>query len=98
VKYAFHTPWSHMEKAESTFEFTSPTTVLFGKRSFTSQLRGNLPAKTAHVLLVFGGETVRSLGLLDELHTALDSLDIKVHEYGGVSPNPSLSHCIAGGE
>ena len=67
------------------FDFYNPTRILFGKGRI-ADLDKVVPA-TARILILYGGGSVKSNGVLDEVRTALGACDI--HEFAGIEPNPS---------
>ncbi len=69
------------------FNFYNPTRILFGQGQ-VSQLNELVPEK-ARVLIMFGGESARKNGTIDEVVTALG--DRHIEEFGGIEANPSYS-------
>ena len=67
------------------FELHTPTRILFGKGAI-EKLREQIPAE-ARVLITYGGGSVKKTGVLDQVLTALNGLDVL--EFGGIEPNPS---------
>ena len=67
------------------FNFYNPTRIIFGAETI-GQLNQLIPSD-ARVLLLFGGESARRNGTLDEIYRALGQR--KVEEFGGIEPNPS---------
>ena len=68
------------------FNFYNPTRIVFGKNTI-AQLDALVPA-TARVLVLYGGESARKNGTLDEVRTALGDRDVQ--EFGGIEPNPAF--------
>lgn len=68
------------------FNFYNPTRIVFGKNTI-AQLDALVPAK-ARVLVLYGGESARKNGTLDEVRTALGDRDVQ--EFGGIEPNPAF--------
>ncbi|MFD2176219.1 iron-containing alcohol dehydrogenase [Veronia pacifica] len=66
------------------FEFFNPTRIVFGEGEI-SRLSSLVPEK-ARVLVLFGGESARKFGTLDEVKAALG--DRHVSFFGGVEANP----------
>ena len=66
------------------FEFFNPTHIVFGTGR-VAELNTLIPA-TARVLILFGGESARKNGTLDEVRSALGSRN--VFEFGGIEANP----------
>jgi NADP-dependent alcohol dehydrogenase len=69
------------------FNFYNPTRILFGENKIT-EMTDFIP-KDARVLVLFGGESARKHGTLDEVITSLG--DRYVEEFGGIEANPSYS-------
>ena len=67
------------------FDFYNPTKILFGKGKI-AELATEVPAQ-AHVLLVYGGGSIKQNGVYDQVRQALR--DHQVSEFSGVEPNPS---------
>jgi len=66
------------------FEFKNPTKIIFGKETI-SQLKNEIPSN-AKVLLIYGGGSIKSNGIYEEVKTALSNF--KVVEFGGIPANP----------
>ena len=67
------------------FNFYNPTRIIFGANTI-GQINDHVPTD-ARVLILFGGESARKNGTLDEVHTALGNREVQ--EFGGIEPNPS---------
>lgn len=67
------------------FDFYNPTHILFGKGRI-ADLANVIPAD-ARVLVLYGGGSIKSNGVFDEVMAALAGRD--VHEFSGIEPNPS---------
>lgn len=67
------------------FKFVNPTKILFGKGQ-VENLASEIP-KDSKVLLLFGGGTVKKMGLLDEVKQVLQGYELG--EFGGIEPNPT---------
>lgn len=73
------------------FEFTNPTKVIFGKGT-ESQAGKEIKALGGHKVLVhFGGNHIKTSGLLDRVHKGLEEAGLEYVDLGGVVPNPRLS-------
>ncbi|WP_298718486.1 iron-containing alcohol dehydrogenase [uncultured Oceanisphaera sp.] len=68
------------------FSFYNPTRIEFGAGKVAS-LAQLVPAN-ARVLVLFGGESARRTGTLDEVTTALGEREVQL--FGGIEPNPSF--------
>ncbi len=80
------------------FTYYAPTEVVFGKE--TELEAGKLVRKYGgtKVLIVYGGGSVVRSGLLGRVKNALAKEGVSYAEWGGVQPNPRLSHAQAGCE
>ncbi|WP_329740409.1 iron-containing alcohol dehydrogenase [Dyella sp. A6] len=67
------------------FDFYNPTRIVFGAET-VGRLADLVPAD-ARVLLLYGGESARKNGTLDEVRAALGTREVQ--EFGGIEPNPS---------
>ncbi|MFM2484761.1 iron-containing alcohol dehydrogenase [Celerinatantimonas yamalensis] len=67
------------------FDFYNPTRIVFGENTI-AQL-DQLVAKDAKILLLYGGQSAKKTGTLDEVKVALG--DRQVQEFGGIEPNPT---------
>ncbi len=78
------------------FEFYSPTKIYFGNdvETKTGEILVSFAAK--NVMLVYGGRSAKSTGLLDITRAALEAQSISVTELGGVVPNPRLARVYEG--
>ena len=66
------------------FNFYNPTKIVFGKDRF-NELDSLVP-KDAHILILYGGGSVKKFGTLDRVLEALSNRQIT--EFGGIEPNP----------
>ena len=69
------------------FEFYNPTRIVFGKGQINA-LDQLVPA-SARVLILFGGESAKKYGTLDEVETALGQRHVAF--FGGIEANPGYS-------
>ncbi|WEP49045.1 alcohol dehydrogenase [Cronobacter dublinensis subsp. beijingensis] len=67
------------------FNLHNPTHIAFGKGAI-SELRSLIPADS-RVLITYGGGSVKKTGVLDQVYSTLNGLDVL--EFGGIEPNPS---------
>lgn len=72
------------------FSFYNPVKLIFGKGQLEA-LKKEIPIYGNRVLLVYGGGSIKKNGLYDEVISALQQLNVEVHELAGVEPNPRLS-------
>lgn len=68
------------------FSFHNPTKLVFGKGQI-AQLSREVPKK-ARVLVTYGGGSIRSNGVYDQVKQALDGVEWQ--EFGGIEANPSF--------
>lgn len=66
------------------FDFYNPTHIVFGKDRIVEL--DNLVPKSARVLVLFGGGSVKKFGTLDKVVEALKGRT--VFQFGGIEPNP----------
>jgi alcohol dehydrogenase YqhD (iron-dependent ADH family) len=78
------------------FTFNTPTEIVFGKNA--EDQTGKLVRKynAAKVLIVYGGGSIVKSGVLKKIITQLEAESIACLEFGGVKPNPLLSHAREG--
>lgn len=67
------------------FEFVNPTKILFGKGQIKN-LSKEIPIGSK-VLILYGGWSIKKIGLLDEVKNVLK--DYEIGEFGGIEPNPT---------
>lgn len=67
------------------FDFYNPTQIVFGKGRI-AELPKLIPAE-ARVLVLYGGGSIKSNGVLDEVRAALSGYTVQ--EFSGIEPNPS---------
>lgn len=67
------------------FDFYNPTQIIFGKGRI-ADLSKAIPAD-ARVLVLYGGGSIKSNGVLDEVRAALAGHEVQ--EFAGIEPNPS---------
>ncbi|MBR5376361.1 MAG: iron-containing alcohol dehydrogenase [Lachnospiraceae bacterium] len=78
------------------FEFCLPTRVVFGKDSAADTGRLVKQAGCNKVFIVYGSDRVKKDGLLNTVEKSLIEAGISYEEFGGVKPNPLLSHAEEG--
>lgn len=78
------------------FNYYAPTEVIFGRNAEleTGKRLKNLGA--SRVLLVYGTNSARRLGLLDKIRPVLSEAGLSVSELGGIVPNPRLDKVYEG--
>lgn len=72
------------------FSFCNPTKLIFGKGQI-SELSNEVKKYGKRVLLVYGGGSIKSNGVYDDILQELQSISAEVVELTGVEPNPRLS-------
>jgi len=66
------------------FELKNPTKIIFGKGQIAN-LAKELP-QNAKILLLYGGGSIKSNGIYEQVKTALNGFDVV--EFGGIPANP----------
>ncbi|MDO5292925.1 MAG: iron-containing alcohol dehydrogenase [bacterium] len=79
------------------FSYYNPTRIHFGKDSL-NQLKGELVNFGETVLLVYGKNSIKKIGLYDQLLTILNESGKKVVELSGVMSNPTYEKVLEGGK
>ena len=69
------------------FEFKNPTKIIFGKGKIAN-LSKEIPTN-AKVLLLYGGGSIKSNGVYEQVKKALSSFDVV--EFGGIPANPEYA-------
>ncbi|MBP3647309.1 MAG: iron-containing alcohol dehydrogenase [Clostridia bacterium] len=72
------------------FTFHNPTRIHFGRNSL-SHLADEVKLYGTRVLLVYGGGSIKRIGLYDQVMDILNACGAQVWEVAGVQPNPRLS-------
>lgn len=72
------------------FYYSIPTKILFGKGEI-QHLGDTIKAYGKKVLLVYGGGSIKKIGLYDKVIQQLADQDIECVELGGVEPNPRIT-------
>lgn len=78
------------------FEFYNPTKVIFGKDAETRVGEEIKRCNGTRVLIHFGGNFLHKSGILDRIHQSLKEQGLYYVDFGGVVPNPRLSHVLEG--
>ena len=71
------------------FSFYNPVKIHFGKGSI-EHLRKELPNYGKNILIVYGGGSIKSNGVYEDILTILNDLSMNVFELSGVEPNPRV--------
>ncbi len=69
------------------FVFHNKTKIYFGKEQL-QHLGEEVSQFGRNVLLVYGGGSIKKIGLYDRVYEELNKYDVTVFELGGVEPNP----------
>lgn len=77
------------------FTFHNPTTVYFGKTALDN-LQKELAKYGRNVLLMYGKNAVKKIGLYDKVLAILQSAGKNVVELSGIKPNPSYRQVLDG--
>ena len=72
------------------FIFSNPTKLIFGKNQL-EHLKTEVPQYGKKVLLVYGGGSIKRMGLYNQVIDYLKEIDAEIFELPGVEPNPRLS-------
>ena len=72
------------------FNFVSPTRIHFGKNAMNF-LSEEIKNKYKKALLVYGQNSIKKIGVYDEVISQLSSANIEYFEISGVRPNPEIS-------
>ncbi len=72
------------------FRFYNPTEIIFGKDTEKS-VGKEVKKYSDKILLHYGGETIKKIGLYDTIIKSLREENINFIELAGVKPNPTLS-------
>ena len=71
------------------FTFQNPTRIHFG-RTALEHLKEDVERYGKRILLVYGGGSIKRIGLYDQVMAILNEAQASVWELGGVQPNPRL--------
>lgn len=77
------------------FMICIPTQIFFG-RTALDNLASSIKQFGNRVLLVYGGGSIKKMGLYDKVVNILKENDIFFAEFGGVEANPKVSHLRKG--
>lgn len=78
------------------FEIVNPTRIIFGKNQLSRLPEILNELKVKNILLVYGGGSIKKIGLFDELIASL--ANFQVIEFGGVEVNPDFITLMKGVE
>lgn len=77
------------------FTYYNPTKIYFGKNSL-SNLSKELENYGQNILLVYGKNSIKKIGLYDEVIKILKSSNKNVFELSGIKPNPTYDQLLEG--
>ncbi len=77
------------------FTFYNPTKIYFGKNALDN-LEKELKNYGENVLLVYGKESIKRIGLYDKVISALENTHKKVVELSGIKSNPTYNQMMEG--
>lgn len=77
------------------YEYCVPTDIRFGKGQVEC-LSKEIAKYGKKVLLVYGGGSIKTIGLYDKIHEVLK--DFTIYELSGIEPNPRLTSVKKGAE
>ncbi len=77
------------------FNYYNPTKIHFGKNAL-SYLRGELNEYGKNILLLYGKNSIKKIGLYDKVIAILKDCDKNVVELGGINSNPRYSQVLEG--
>jgi len=72
------------------FSYANPVKIIFGKNAI-AQIAGEIPADKK-ILLVYGGGSIRTNGVYDQVMSALK--DRVISEFSGIGANPEFETCV----
>lgn len=78
------------------FTYYNPTKIYFGKEAMSS-LPSELNNYGKNILLLYGKNSVKKIGLYDEVVKVLKDCGKNVTELAGIKPNPSYAQVLEGG-
>lgn len=74
------------------FQYYNPSKVIFGQGSHQNIKQLLKDYNVTSLFFIYGGRTVKRLGIWDTVSKACEELGIKFTERGGVVPNPKIEH------
>ncbi len=77
------------------FAFQNPTKIYFG-RTALANLSSEVLKYGKRILLVYGGGSIKRIGLYDQVMEILNGMEAQVWELSGIQPNPRLSRVYEG--
>ena len=77
------------------FTYYNPTKIYFGKDSMQN-LSAELANYGKNILLLYGKNSIKKIGLYDEVVKILNACGKNVVELSGIKPNPAYSQVLEG--
>ena len=77
------------------FTYYNPTKIYFGKDSMQN-LSAELANYGENILLLYGKNSIKKIGLYDEVVKTLKACDKNIAELSGIKPNPAYSQVLEG--
>lgn len=78
------------------FTYHNPTKIYFGKKSMDN-LSKELQNYGKNILLLYGKNSIKKIGLYDEVLNILKECNKNIVELSGIKPNPSYAQVLEGG-
>ncbi len=72
------------------FEYKNPVKIIFGKNTIPNVV--NEVPKNAKVLMTYGGGSIKTTGVYDQVKKALSGVEL--YEFGGIEANPHYETCM----
>lgn len=69
------------------FIYEIPTKIYFGENQLEGNLSREIKKYGNKVLLVYGGNSIKKIGLYEEVINEIKSSEIEVYEFSGIEPN-----------
>ncbi len=77
------------------FTYYNPTKIYFGKDAMQN-LSAELANFGKNILLLYGKNSIKKIGLYDEVVKTLKACDKNITEFSGIKPNPAYSQVLEG--
>ena len=72
------------------FEYKNPVKIIFGKNTIPNV--ANEVPKNAKILMTYGGGSIKTTGVYDQVKNALPGVEL--YEFGGIEVNPRYETCM----
>ena len=80
------------------FVYSYPTKVYFGEGSASKALKAELPGSGSTVMLAYGGGSIKSNGIYDEVSGIMSGMGINIVDFSGIMSNPTYDKVQEGAE